>query len=379
MPVVAIVNQKGGVGKTTIALGLASAAARRGARVLVVDLDPQANATSGLGVWDSPTTVDDALAADRPGGAPALAVPSAWPAVGGGTVPDVVASTPALAAREPQLANDPVGAQDRLQLALEGHGYDLVLIDCPPSLGLLTVNGLFAADRALIVTEPAAWASDGVAQIRRTVSRIAARRDGQPAIAGVAVNRLGRTRDARYWHEQLIEQYGDAVLAPVHLRAAVTEASAQSLPVHALGTRAGAREAAAELDALLAAVVPELAQAPAEESAPVAPATDVSVPAAPVVDASVPGALDADEPAAAVASLGDDPAVTPAPRSDVPPEVVAPAASPSVSPPSVEPGAWSDRATPGSGSGEPSAPFGSGFVAPFTAPAPAASPSPTLP
>ncbi len=274
MPVVAVVNQKGGVGKTTIALGLASAASHRGLRTLVVDLDPQANATTGLGVWDPTATVDGVLETDRPGGARAVAVAAGWPAEGGATVPDVVASTPALAAREPQLANDPVGAQDRLQLALEDHGYDLVVIDCPPSLGLLTINGLFAADRALVVTEPAAWASDGVAQIRRTIERIAARRGGVPRIAGVAVNRLGRTRDAKYWHAQLVEHYGDDVLAPVRLRAAVAEASAQSLPIHALGHRAGAPEAAEEFDALLLAVVPELA--PVDAGLPPAESTAVA-------------------------------------------------------------------------------------------------------
>ncbi len=75
----------------------------------------------------------------------------------------MAASSPLLAQREPQLANDPIGAQDRLQVAMEGIDHDLVIIDCPPSLGLLTVNGLFAADQALVVTEPGAWASDGVA------------------------------------------------------------------------------------------------------------------------------------------------------------------------------------------------------------------------
>ena len=260
MPIVAVVNQKGGVGKTTVTLGLASAAAARGARVLVVDLDPQANATGGLGVWEPERTVEALLETERPGAAGEVALPSEW-VLPSGRAPEVLAASGTLATREPQLANDPVGAQDRLQLALAGHPYDLVVIDCPPSLGLLTINGLFAADRALIVTEPGAWASDGVANVQVTISRIAARRDGVPAIAGIAVNRLGRTRDAHYWHTMLLEQYGDLVLAPVHLRAAVAEGSAQSLPIHALGTRPGAAEAAAEFDRLLEVVVPELAGA----------------------------------------------------------------------------------------------------------------------
>ena len=70
------------------------------------------------------------------------------------------------------------------------------------------------------------------------------------------MNRLGRTRDAKYWYDQLVEQYPGQVLPPVHLRAAIAEAAAQSLPIHGLGTRAGAPEAAAEFDALLAAIVP---------------------------------------------------------------------------------------------------------------------------
>jgi hypothetical protein len=137
---------------------------------------------------------------------------------------------------------DPIGAQDRLQVAMKGvDDYELVVIDCPPSLGLLTVNGLFAAEQALIVTEPAAWASDGVQQVLRTVERIGQRRNGGLTIAGISLNRLGRTRDAKYWYEQLVDQYGSKVLPPIHLRAAVAEASAQSLPIHALGMRAGAQ------------------------------------------------------------------------------------------------------------------------------------------
>ncbi len=244
-----MVNQKGGVGKTTVALGLAATAWSRNIDCLVIDLDPQANATTGLGVWDAPFSVDQALAEERPGAISGLRVPSGWPNEGG-RPPSVVPATPALAAREPQLLTDPIGANDRLAIALEGVRHDVIIIDCPPSLGLLTVNGLFAADRALVVTEPGAWASDGVGQILRTVHRVSNRRQSPLEIAGVAVNRLGRTRDARYWDQQLRSDHGDIVLPAVHMRAAVPEASAGSLPIHALGARPGAQEAAAEFDNL---------------------------------------------------------------------------------------------------------------------------------
>lgn len=269
MPTIALVNQKGGVGKTTVALGLAAAAWRRGIDTLVVDLDPQGNATTGLGVWDPPFSVDQALAEERAGSIAGLRLTSTWPSEPDGVrPPSVVAATPALAMREPQLLTDPIGANDRLAVAMQGVRHDLTIIDCPPSLGLLTVNGLFAADRALIVTEPGAWASDGVSQILRTVERIAARRGDALEIAGVAVNRLGRTRDARYWDEQLRADHGALVLDPVHLRAAIPEASASSLPVHALGTRPGAAEAAAEFDHLFDTVLSELATPPVADAAP---------------------------------------------------------------------------------------------------------------
>ena len=252
MAVVAVANQKGGVGKTTVTLGIADAAARRGRSVLVVDLDPQANATSGLGVAAPTRTVDDALAADRRGALSDVITGSAWPN-GAGPSTAVAPSSPALAAREPQLATDPIGAQDRLRDALDGvaYRYDLVLVDCPPSLGLLTVNGLVAADRVLVVTEPAAWASDGVEQMLRTIGRVRDLRRPDLEVAAVVVNRLGRTRDATYWHGQLEEQFGELTAGPVRLRAAVAEAAAQSLPLSELGSRSGAEEARTEFDAVL--------------------------------------------------------------------------------------------------------------------------------
>lgn len=254
MRVVAVVNQKGGVGKTTVTLGLAGAAAARGVRTLVTDLDPQANSTSGLAVWDAHETVDDALASEEVGAIKRCIVASGWDADLLKSLPDVAPSAPLLAQREPLLATDPIGAQDRLRLALDGVDHDLVLIDCPPSLGLLTVNALFAATDVLVVAEPASWALDGVEQILTNVRRISARRGGQPRIAGIVINRVVRTRDATYWNQQLRDTHGDLVLAEVRQRAAITESAAMSAPLAGL-KRAGAAEAAAEFDAVLEAVL----------------------------------------------------------------------------------------------------------------------------
>ena len=247
MQSIAIVNQKGGVGKTTITLGIAEAAAASGNRVLVVDLDPQANASSGLGIWNGSPSIDDAMSEPRAGSAGEAICSSRWPEEQ--SRPDLIPGSHLLANREAQLAADPVGAQDRLQLALAGIDYDLVIIDCPPSLGLLSINGLFAAERTVIVTEPAAWAADGVDLMHNTVERVAGRL-GRPKLAGIVVNRVGRTRDNRYWCEQLQERFNGLLLPQIQLRAAVADASGQSTTLRALGKRPGAAEAASQFDAL---------------------------------------------------------------------------------------------------------------------------------
>jgi chromosome partitioning protein len=247
MQSIAVVNQKGGVGKTTVTLGIAEAASASGMRVLVIDLDPQANASSGLGVWNATPSIDDVLAEARAGSVNDAICRSNWPEEG--PQPDLVPGSHLLASREPLLAADPVGAQDRLRLSLAGADHDLVLIDCPPSLGLLCINGLFAAERAVIVTEPAAWAADGVDLMHNTIERVAGRL-GAPRLAGVVVNRVGRTRDNRYWCEQLHDRFGDLVLPQIQLRAAIAEASGQSTSLRALGKRPGAAEAVGQFNDL---------------------------------------------------------------------------------------------------------------------------------
>ena len=165
MTVLVISNQKGGVGKTTTAISLGAAFVAQGQRVLVVDLDPQANATSGLGVSkELPNAIYGVLLNERPLGD--SIVPTAMEGL------DLVPSGPDMAGAEVQLV--PIMAREyRLRQALrDTHGYDTVLVDCPPSLGLLTVNALAAGDAVLIPVQCEYYALEGLAQLLSTIEAV---------------------------------------------------------------------------------------------------------------------------------------------------------------------------------------------------------------
>jgi chromosome partitioning protein len=160
-----ISNQKGGVGKTTTAISLGAALVGRGQRVLVVDLDPQANATSGLGVSkDLPNAIHGVLLKERP-----LSDSIVTTGLKG---LDLVPSGPDMAGAEVELV--PIMAREyRLRQALRGaHGYDTVLVDCPPSLGLLTINALAAGDAVLIPVQCEYYALEGLAQLLNTIEAV---------------------------------------------------------------------------------------------------------------------------------------------------------------------------------------------------------------
>ena len=163
-----LVNQKGGVGKTTTAINLAAYLAQMGQRVLVVDLDPQANATSSLGV-DKRTVQSgtyDALLSGE--------VPHSSILFNERLQLALLPSSPALAGAEVELV-DEMGREFRLKTALESvdRKYDYILVDCPPSLGILTVNGLVAARQGVLVPVQCEYlALEGLGQLTQTILRV---------------------------------------------------------------------------------------------------------------------------------------------------------------------------------------------------------------
>ncbi|MGB8982185.1 MAG: ParA family protein [Anaerolineales bacterium] len=165
-----LVNQKGGVGKTTTAINLGAYLAQLGQRVLVVDLDPQANATSCLGV-DKSTVQGSTYEALLSGDVPASSI-----LFNERLQISLLPSSPSLAGAEIELVEDS-GREFRLRSALESLDgkYDYILIDCPPSLGILTVNGLIAArDGVLVPVQCEYLALEGLGQLTQTIERVQA-------------------------------------------------------------------------------------------------------------------------------------------------------------------------------------------------------------
>lgn len=201
----ALANQKGGVGKTTTAVSLSDALARRGLRVLLIDIDPQANTTSSLGVdkhglarsiYDSllqEAPLDDVILADAERGL------------------DLAPASPGLAGAEVELVSQ-IAREYRLRDALESvrPRYDYILIDCPPSLGLLTVNALAAADGVIIPVQCEYLPLEGLAMLTQTIDLVRRHLNGRLMVHGVVMTMYdGRTNLAQQVVAEVRQHFGN--------------------------------------------------------------------------------------------------------------------------------------------------------------------------
>ena len=213
--VVSMCNQKGGVGKTTSTINLGAALAEYGRKVLLVDLDPQGALSAGLGVphYELAHTVHNLLVEPRVGIEDVLI----HTRVDG---LDLVPSNIDLSAAEIQLVNE-VGREQTLGRALRPvlDRYDYVLIDCQPSLGLLTVNALACSDGVIIPTECEFFSLRGLALLTDTVEKVHERLNPKLSISGILVTRFDtRTVNAREVMGRVLERFGDLVFDTVITR-----------------------------------------------------------------------------------------------------------------------------------------------------------------
>ena len=233
----AVLNQKGGVGKTTVTLGLASAAMSAGARVLVVDLDPQASSSWVLGIEPDGVVVSvgDVLAAPADSGALVESVlVSTWS--------DLVDVVPA----RPDQQEHEDGASTRLADAFRScaphlDDYDVVLVDCPPSLGNLTTNALAAARHALVVVEPSALGLRGIGGVADRIESVWESDNPDLDLAGVLLNRVPAvSAEADRRIAELKRTVGSSSIwkPAIPQRVIFNEAVGERRPIHSYGSRA---------------------------------------------------------------------------------------------------------------------------------------------
>ncbi|MDQ6836246.1 MAG: AAA family ATPase [Actinomycetota bacterium] len=208
--VYAIANQKGGVGKTTTAVNLAACVAEAGYESLLIDIDPQANATLGLGLdKNARPSVYDALLGDctladtiTPSGIAHLAVVPSGPDLAGATV-----ELPRLPGSEGRLRDELVGLRDR---------YAFILLDCPPSLGPLTVNALVASDRVIVPVQAEYFALEGLAGLLDTLALVQRELNPRLTVAGMLLTMHdGRTRLAQDVEREVREHFPQLVFDTV--------------------------------------------------------------------------------------------------------------------------------------------------------------------
>src|SRR3989344_1037140 len=227
--IVAVLNQKGGVGKTTTAINLGAYLAKAGHSVLIVDLDPQANATSGLGIDKQAldTTMYDVLFGGV--GAEQITQSTTTPKL------SLLPANANLAAAEVDLA-DEKDRELKLKAALANLTYDYILIDCPPALGLLSINALGAANSVLIPVQAEYYALEGLTQLLSTIQRVRSGINPHLDLLGVVITMYdSRTTLAEQVVDELKKHFGDKVfdsVVPRNVRLAEAPSYGKSIAEH---------------------------------------------------------------------------------------------------------------------------------------------------
>ena len=236
--IVALANQKGGVGKTTTAINLGASVAACERRVLLVDLDPQSNATSGIGVTDANPSMYDVLIEDMP--LRDIIRPTEIPTL------HLAPSSTDLVGAEVEL-RDAIGREYYLKRVLEpvAADYDYILIDSPPSLGLLTVNGLTAANSVLVPLQAEYFALEGVTQLLATIDRVRGAVNAGLEIEGIVLTMYDeRVNLARQVAEEVRNHFGEKVyktIIPRNIR--LSEAPSFGKPIILYDIRSRGSEA----------------------------------------------------------------------------------------------------------------------------------------